>query len=83
MASYKPYDDTPDYLESRHDYEYSDNLDLRPKSELHKRILREVNERVQDAKGALDVQAREWKRMDWTLNAYMPADEADARLGVG
>ena len=62
------------------DYEYPDGLDLRPNSELHKFIVEEVMERVREACDMFHPYKKDWRRMDWTLTSYMPADEADAAI---
>lgn len=57
-------------------YEYPYG-DLHPKSELSKFIIDEVMDRVRASQSILDGVKPQWKQMDWTLNAYMPASDAD------
>ncbi len=62
------------------DYEYPQGLDLRPKTDLHKYIVREVLERTRQGINAFKPHCKDFQRMDWVLTSYMPADEADAAI---
>jgi len=60
------------------DYEYPRGLDLHPKSELHKNLLWKILESAENSKRVLDGMKPEWKKLDWSLNAYVPLDEAES-----
>lgn len=61
-------------------YEYPRGLDLHPSSELSKRIVGKVMERARASKRVLDGVKDQWRKMDWTLTAYMPADADDRKV---
>jgi hypothetical protein len=58
-------------------YEYLNGLDLHPNSELTRKLVDEVMERVHDSNRMMDRMRPEWQKMDWTLTSYMPADDAE------
>ena len=59
-----------------YDYAYPFGLDLRPGSELHQLIVGEVLGRARDSKSVMSGRYDSWKRVDQTLTAYAPANEA-------
>ena len=60
------------------DYEYPRGLDLHPKSELHRNLLNKILNCTENAKRVLDGMKPEWKKIEWSLNAYVPLDEAES-----
>jgi len=63
--------------EEEYDYDYPMGLDLHPESELSKQIVNEVLNRAEVAQEELNKLKDEWKEMDRTMNAYMPASAWD------
>ena len=59
------------------DYEYPRDLDLKPGSELHQRIIDEVLERAVESHSVISERFDSWNSIDQTLNAYMPTDEEE------
>ena len=64
------------------DYKYPRGLNLRPDSELHNTLLNKILDLCEHSKRVLDGVKDEWKKIDWSLNAYVPLDEALSRVGV-
>lgn len=59
------------------DVKYPRGLDLHPRSDLHKRLVNHINERAEAARRVTEGMRKDWKRIDWSLNAYVPANEAE------
>lgn len=62
------------------DYKYPRKLDLKPGSELHNTLLHKILDLCEHSKRVLDGVKDEWKKIDWSLNAYVPLDEAEAAV---
>ena len=60
------------------DYEYPRGLDLHPKSDQHNKLLYKILDCAENAKRVLDGMKPEWRKLDWSLNAYVPLDEAES-----
>ena len=61
-------------------YEYPGGRDLRPSSDLHKKIVGKVMEYARESKDAMQPRYAAWKEIDHTLTSYIQADSAEARL---
>ena len=59
------------------DYEYPRDLDLKPGSDFSDHILELIDDRVTASKRVTDPLKCEWKKLDWTLTAYVPQDAAE------
>lgn len=59
------------------EYEYPDRLDWRPGSDLHTLLVTNLEERIQASRRLTDPVKPEWKKLDWTLSAYVPANAAE------
>ena len=69
----------------KYDYEYTKlddgtELDLRPGSELHERIVRYVMDRATDSYSVMSARHPSWNLIDRTLTAYVPLDEKERML---
>ena len=62
------------------DYKYPRGLDLRPGSRLHETILQKILEQCEYSKRVIDGMKDQWKKLDWSLNTYVPLDEAEAAV---
>uniref|UniRef100_A0A6M3JEE3 Portal protein n=1 Tax=viral metagenome TaxID=1070528 RepID=A0A6M3JEE3_9ZZZZ len=61
-------------------YTYPRGLDLRPGSTLHNEILSKLNLRAQESSREISKRHKSWKKIDRTLTAYIPADEAEKKV---
>lgn len=61
-------------------YQYPMGLDLKPGSELHKRLLQKIMQRVQRSHGHLKDRHASWREVDKTLTAYIPLEEAEKKV---
>ena len=61
-------------------YAYPRGLDLRPGSSLHTAILSRLNIRVQESSREISKRHKSWKKIDQTLTAYIPIDEAEKKV---
>jgi hypothetical protein len=70
----------PELLDSDLQYNYPMNLDLRPNSELHKRIVTEVLRRAKDASGQASKRWGTWREIERNVTAYVPMDDEETRI---
>lgn len=76
----RPMDSLQDPIEEMDlDYDYPRDLDLHPKSETHNNLLNMILQCAQDAKAVTDGVKPEWKKLDWTMSAFVPLDEQERR----
>jgi len=61
-------------------YTYPRGLDFRPSSPLHIEILSKLNLRAQESSREISKRHKSWKKIDRTLTAYIPADEAEQKV---
>lgn len=78
-----------DYLDVEYNYDYPEGLDLRPSSDLHKKLVSRIMQRARAAQTELSKRFSSWESVDHVLTAYIPADdkekavkEADSRKPV-
>lgn len=64
----------------KHEYEYPNGLDLAPGSKLHTKIRDEVMERAYNSAKVMSRRHSAWNEVDFTLTAYIPADEKENLL---
>ena len=58
-------------------YKYPNELNLRPDSPLHKKLVTEVFNRAQESSNEMSKRYSSWKKVDQTLTAYISLDEAE------
>ncbi|RQW92814.1 MAG: hypothetical protein EHM79_00365 [Geobacter sp.] len=75
--------DKGDMYSQNYHYKYHDNLDLKPGSELHERIVRHVMERAQASYDVISKKFSTFEQMDRVVTAYIPADESTDTKDVG
>lgn len=63
-----------------YDYDYPGGLDLRPTSELHKRIVTEVIARARESHEVMSIRYTSWKKQDQVLTTYKYVDEAEEKV---
>ena len=61
-----------------YDYDYPYGLKLKPGSELHELIVKEVLMRARESHDVMSSRYDSWREIDETLTAYIPADEEEA-----
>lgn len=57
--------------EVNHNYDYPEGLNLKPGSELHDKIVREITERARESKNALSTLRKPWPQMEAKLKGYV------------
>lgn len=58
---------------------YPEGVDLHPRSEVHRHLLQMILQCAQDSKPVLDGVKPEWKKLDYSMTAFVPLDEQEAR----
>lgn len=66
--------------EANFDYDYGDGRNLKPGERHHDKIVEEVLDCAERAYDLTDQARAEWKKMDWTLTAYVPLDENEQAI---
>lgn len=61
-------------------YRYPMGLDLRPASELHQRIVREVTKRARHSQSRMSKRYATWRELERTVQAYVPLDDEERRI---
>jgi len=60
-------------------YVYPGDLDLRPSSDLHKKLVSEIMKRAQAARSVVSDKYDSWQKIDDMMNAYIPLDELEQK----
>lgn len=58
---------------------YPEGVDLHPRSETHRQLLQMILQCAKDASAVLDGVKPEWKKLDYTMTAFVPLDEQEQR----
>ena len=58
----------------KYDYTYPNDLDLRPESELHRKLVGKIYRRATESRAAMSARWDEWRRTDRVLRAYVSPD---------
>lgn len=66
-----------------YDYKYPKGLDLRPGSDLHKKIKTEVLTRAIESYDVMKCRHSSWNKIDRTLTAYVPLDTEEKKIKKG
>lgn len=61
-------------------YEYPDGLDLRPDSELHKKLVKEIKKRADASHRVMSRRYPSWREVDKVLTAYIYTDEKEKEV---
>jgi len=64
----------------KYNYDYPEDMDLRPGSALHERIKAEVLSRARESYSVMNARHSTWKKIDRTLTAYVPLDVAEKEI---
>ena len=69
-----------DYKDKDFGYEYPYNLDLRPDSDLHKKLRSRIWERASASRNEISKRFDSWREIDKTLTTYMPLKDKEEQL---
>lgn len=69
-----------DFSSESHDYSYPFELNLDPKSQLHKDLIAKIMPYVQESAGNISTRFDSWNEIDRTLTAYIEPDEAEKEV---
>jgi hypothetical protein len=67
-------------IKEKYDYDYPDNLDLQPESELHKNIRNKIWERARASRNEVQKRFSSWREIDRKLTIYIPLSEAEEKV---
>lgn len=71
---------SPDWRHVRYNYNYPDNLKLRPDSDLSASMRDKVLERARASRAVISNRFDSWREIDKTLTAYVRVDEAERKV---
>ena len=63
-----------------HQYKYPANLDLRPQSQAHQKLVTELFTRAQESSNEMSKRYPSWKKVDQTLTAYVRLDDSEKAI---
>jgi hypothetical protein len=63
-----------------YDYDYPDKMNLKPGSELHDKIVKEITARALDSYNVMQTRHSSWADIDKVITAYIPADAKEKRV---
>jgi hypothetical protein len=61
-------------------YKYPNNLNLRPGSAAHQKLVSEVFQRAQESSNEMSKRYDSWKKVDQTLTAYIKLDDSEEAI---
>lgn len=65
------------YVSEDKGYEYPEGLNLRPDSDLHKKLVNKIYNRARESSFEMKKRYDSWRSIDHSLTAYVPLDEAE------
>ncbi len=65
------------YRSTEFNYDYHNGLDLKPGSKLHNNIVDKIMERAYASKRIMSGRYDAWRKIDWTLSAYVQVDDKE------
>lgn len=68
------------YKDVSYEYNYPNELDLSPGSDLHKKLVSEIGKRANASRKEISKRFPSWREMDKVTTLYMPADDKEALL---
>ena len=68
------------YSREHYDYEYPDNLDLKPESDLHKKLRTKIWQRASESRHEIAKRYSYWREIDRTLTTYIPLKDYEEKL---
>ena len=67
-------------LGKNHGYDYPDDVNLKPGSKIHERIITRVMNRARASKDAMSSRHSTWNKIDEMLTAYIPTSDAEKKV---
>jgi len=68
------------YSRENFDYEYPDNLDLKPDSEFHNKLRNKIWQRARESRNEISKRFDSWREIDKTLTTYIPLKDKENQL---
>ena len=65
------------YTKENYNYNYPNNLDLRPDSDLHKSLRTKIWQRARESRNEIQKRFDSWREIDKTLTTYMPLKDKE------
>lgn len=65
---------TAELLTRDYQYDYPEELNLRPGSTLHQKTVDRVMQRVNDSRRVMENRYKDWDKLDQSLTSYIPSD---------
>lgn len=65
------------YVSEDKGYEYPEGLNLRPDSDLHKKLVNKIYNRARESSFEMKKRYDSWRSIDHSLTAYVPLDDAE------
>ena len=66
-----------DFSKEKHDYTYPDDLDLRPESDFHKKLVGKIMTRARESRNEMAKRFSSWNEIDRILTTYVPLDDKE------
>lgn len=76
-ASSKDDDKTHSLAHVNYEYDYPRGFDLKPGSDFHESLLREIMARANDSHRVMSRRYSDWREIDKVLRTYVPPEQAD------
>ena len=73
-------DDMTIEIKDHYDYDYPEGLDLRPNSDLHKKLRTRILSRAQTSRTEIQKRFDSWNEIDRTLTVYMDVNDYEKKL---
>jgi len=67
-------------LKQKYDYDYPEGLDLKPDSDLHKKLVSRILERSRESNNIIRSRFNSWNEIDRVLTVYATVDEAEKEI---
>ena len=71
---------TTDFSKESYDYEYPNNLDLKPDSEFHKELKGKILTRARESRNEMSKRFPSWNEIDKVLTTYIPLKDKEKAL---
>jgi len=71
---------TTDFSRKSYDYEYPNNLDLKPDSEFHNKLKQKILTRARESRNEMSKRYPSWNEVDKVLTTYIPLKDKERQL---
>lgn len=69
-----------DMMAANFEYQYPNDLDLKPGSDLHEKLKREILNRADESADMMSRRWPSWRQIDRVLTAFVPLDEVERKV---